>query len=195
MEAIVELFVAIIGLILRLCIQLVAALLGAGVMASRRKGLARTGFLFIAASCAYFLFGILRFFSPALSSPGLYGIYTMPVFIGAIAVFFVGAILTGATRTPAPLPETTAEEITEEMSLGAIIGFGLFLVFGVVMMISSSTATVKHQSTLRDRACDIYEDRVSAGLRDTASQTRDLAERLLGRQIAPDITCSTEDDT
>ena len=69
MDAIVELFVAIIGAILRLCIQLVAALLGAGIMASRRRGLARAGYILIALAPTLAWLFVGRFIS-AIAAPG-----------------------------------------------------------------------------------------------------------------------------
>lgn len=190
MDAIIELIAAIIGAIIRLCIQLVAAFVGAGVLASRRSGIARWGFLLIALSCAYFIFGILRFFVAPLATPGLYGLYTAPVFIGAIVVFFVGAVLTGATRQPAQPPQSIATEVVEETSKDAVIGFGVFLAVGIFVILTSTSSTAQHQRSLRETACDIYEGRVSEVWRDRASEARDLAERLLNRQIAPDVTCS-----
>ncbi len=194
MEEIAALFAAVIGGFVHICISLVGAFFGSGVMASRTKGRARLGYSLMLLACGYFLFGILRFFVEALATPGFYGLYTMPVFLGMCALFFVGAILAGSAQT-ADHPNRDPGSFTsavEEASIAPLIAFGIFLLFGIIAAISSASTTTQHQQTLRDRACAEYEERVPEGLRETASAARDLAERFLDRAIAPSISCSDE---
>ncbi len=200
--ALFSLAIAVVGLVLHVCFYITGALIGSTFLASRRSGIARIGYGMVAVSCAYFLFGIIRFLFPALSTPTLYGIYTTPVFIAAVLIFFAGIILAGAAQeekrthpSAPPKQRDTADQVietTEGISQAGIAGFAVMLVIGVLIVASSTVTTTKHQSTLRDRACEHYETRLSEGIRERLSQTRDLAERLLDRQIASDITCSDE---
>jgi|GEM_PF-4006225 len=203
MEELVGAFIGVMIAIAMAALQLVMHLLVwtglASYAASRSTGTSRLSYLAAAAVGLFLLFSVLRLVVPSLYSPGVDWFFTMPVFLIALAVFFVLIMLPSAVD--AQVARDTAETKPDDEQGGTppapsahpLHENAVFAAYAIVATLVFGVATIWTSTTQREPARERYCARIFAELEQAspvdAAGLLDRLDDLTGNRISEKSPC------
>ncbi len=196
-----EVLALILGAILHFILALVANLLGASWMAAHTKGLKRFAFLLMALTSAHLLAGIALPILNIGAATLLSWLFSAGAMLLSLALLILGGILVLAADYNAPqasnpevqkpAPRTPSVSAAKELiTHGMTVVVVVLLVVGLVSM---STAQTERKS-LRQQLCDSAAAKVDQKWKDRGRKALDLSERLFKRDLSEKLPCPVKED-